>query len=253
MASFCRRCFCSARWRRRCRSSCTCCKREPEPRVKFAAVKLLRAGAGRAHRPAAAARAAAAGAAGGGAACCSRWRSRVRSSRPARPAARPASTIVALDTSLQPVGARPVRARAAAGEGRDQSGAGRRSGRRRDVCRRRADRRRKPGADRALASAAIDAGAAGFGATRYRGRAVGGGRRPSAAAAARSSSSPTCRRTAGTPATARRCRSAATIEIADVGAPPPNLAVTAFAPLADRVVATVRNTGDRARETRACI
>ena len=42
-------------------------KREPEPRVKFAAVKLLQAGAGRAHREAPAARAAAARAARRGA------------------------------------------------------------------------------------------------------------------------------------------------------------------------------------------
>ena len=81
-------------------------KREPEPRVKFAAVQLLQAGAGRAHRPAAPARAAAAGAArdGAGAAgarVCPAV-SRVRRGRRRRPA----STVVALDTSLQHVGAR---------------------------------------------------------------------------------------------------------------------------------------------------
>jgi hypothetical protein len=40
------------------------------------------------------------------------------------------------------------------------------------------------------------------------------------------------------------------IEIADVGALPPNLAVTAVRPLADRIVATVNNAGDHARNVR---
>ena len=41
-----------------------------------------------------------------------------------------------------------------------------------------------------------------------------------------------------------------TIEVADVGAMPPNLAVTALRPLADRVVVTVHNGGPRPRDAR---
>ena len=41
-----------------------------------------------------------------------------------------------------------------------------------------------------------------------------------------------------------------TIRIADVGAMPPNLAVTAVRPMPDRVVATVRNAGPRPRDAR---
>ena len=51
---------------------------------------------------------------------------------------------------------------------------------------------------------------------------------------AQSSSSPICRRTAGTPAIAPSVPEGTTIEVADVGAMPTNLAVTAVRPLADR-------------------
>ena len=41
------------------------------------------------------------------------------------------------------------------------------------------------------------------------------------------------------------------VEIADVGPLPPNLSVVAVRPMADRIVATIRNTGSRARDVRA--
>ena len=78
----------------------------------------------------------------------------------------------------------------------------------------------KPTEDRVLAAAAVDQAAPGFGATRYRGGAVGRRADPRRPPRRRSSSSPICRRTAGTRATARRCRRAR-IEVADVGAMPP--------------------------------
>ena len=45
----------------------------------------------------------------------------------------------------------------------------------------------------------------------------------------------------------------ARIEIADVGAPPPNLAVTAARIAGDRIVATIHNTGPAAREARVSL
>src|SRR5205809_1011822 len=107
----------------------------------------------------------------------------------------------------------------------------------------------KPGADRVLAAAAIDEAAPGFGATRYR-RALSAasqnldGRRGTIVVvtdlqengwdAGDHASVP-----AGT-----------TIQLADVGALPPNLAVTAVRTLADRVVATIHNGGARPRDAR---
>src|SRR5882724_2727682 len=105
----------------------------------------------------------------------------------------------------------------------------------------------KAGTDRVLAIAAIDEAAAGFGATRYR-----------AALSAAAQSLDGRRGTmivvtdlqengwdAGDRALVPE---SATIEVADVGAPPPNLAITAVRPQADRVTATVRNSGPRARD-----
>jgi hypothetical protein len=107
----------------------------------------------------------------------------------------------------------------------------------------------KAGTDRVLAIAAIDEAAAGFGATRYR-----------AALSAAAQSLDGRRGTvvvvtdlqengwdAGDRASVPE---SATIEVADVGAPPPNLAVTAVRPQADRVTATVRNSSPRARDAR---
>ena len=179
-------------------------KREPEERVKFAAGEADQAGAGGAHRPAAPARAAAAGAARDGArAAGAGVRAPVprdrRGGRLDRRHRRRARHVV------QPRGARALRAREAAGEGGDREGAGRRSRRRRHV--------RRRGRDRRAAGIGPDAGhrrdRAGVGRLRRHPlprRRCRRRRSTSPAATAPSSSSPTCRRTAGTPAIARRCR-----------------------------------------------
>jgi hypothetical protein len=95
----------------------------------------------------------------------------------------------------------------------------------------------KAGVDRVLASAAIDEAAAGFGATRYR--------------AALSAASQTLGGHKGTIVVVTDLQEngfdagdraevpeGTTVEVADVGALPPNLSVMAVRPLADRVVAT---------------
>jgi hypothetical protein len=107
----------------------------------------------------------------------------------------------------------------------------------------------RPGSDRALASDAIEQASVGFGATRYR------------AALSAASQYLTGRRAtvvivtdlqeSGWDAGDRASvPDGTTIQIADVGAMPPNLAVTAVRPMPDRVVATVRNAGPRPRDAR---
>lgn len=107
----------------------------------------------------------------------------------------------------------------------------------------------RPGTDRVLALAAIDEAAPGFGATRYR------------AALSAAAQHLTLRHgtiivvtdlqengwDAGDRASVPE---GAKIEIADVGAPPPDLAVTAVRAQADRVVATIHNSGPTARDAR---
>ena len=106
----------------------------------------------------------------------------------------------------------------------------------------------KPGVDRVLALSAIDEAAAGFGATRYR--------------AALSAAAQHLTGRHGTIVVVTDLQEngwdagdrasvpeGAKIEVADVGAPPPDLAVTAVRPQADRLVATVHNTG-AARDAR---
>ena len=106
------------------------------------------------------------------------------------------------------------------------------------------------GADRALTASTIDQVTPSFGATRYR-----------AALAA------SARELGGRPGTIivitdlqengwdagdnAPVPEGTMIEVVDVGALPPNLAVTDVHPLADRIVATIRNSGPRAREARA--
>jgi hypothetical protein len=107
----------------------------------------------------------------------------------------------------------------------------------------------RPSADRVLAAAAIDDAAAGYGATRYR--------------AALSAASQQFNGRRGTIVVITDLQEngwdagdravvpeGTTIEIADVGAMPPNLSVTAIRPLADRIIATVHNAGPRARDAR---
>jgi hypothetical protein len=100
----------------------------------------------------------------------------------------------------------------------------------------------KPTVDRAAALAAVDAAAPGFGATRYR-AALG------AAAQALEGRGGTIvlvsdLQDSGWDAGDRVAISdSARVQIVDVGAPPPNLAVTALRADADGIVATVRHTG----------
>ena len=107
----------------------------------------------------------------------------------------------------------------------------------------------KPGSDRTLANDAIAQASPGFGATRYR--------------TALSAASQHLAGRHGTVVVVTDLQEngwdagdrasvpeGTTIQVADVGAMPPNLAVTAVRPLADRVVATVHNGGARPRDAR---
>jgi hypothetical protein len=107
----------------------------------------------------------------------------------------------------------------------------------------------RPGADRVLAAAAIDEAAPGFGATRYRAALSAAaqhltGRRGTIVVVTDLQESGW---DAGDRATVPE---GARIEVADVGAPPPDLAVTAVRPQADRVVATIHNSAPVARDAR---
>ncbi len=112
-----------------------------------------------------------------------------------------------------------------------------------------ADIASKPSADRVLATAAVDEASAGFGATRYRaGLAAAaqmlGGRRGSIVVVTDLQESGwDTGDHASVPETT-------TIEVADVGAAPADLGVMAVRPTANGVVATIRNTGGQAREAR---
>jgi aerotolerance regulator-like protein/VWA domain-containing protein len=107
----------------------------------------------------------------------------------------------------------------------------------------------KPGADRVLAASAIDEAAAGFGATRYRAALSASaqhlaGRRGTIVVV-------TDLQENGWDAGDRASVPEGTsIEVADVGPAPSNLAVTAVRPLADRIVATVHNGSARPRDAR---
>ncbi|MGE5243367.1 MAG: BatA domain-containing protein [Betaproteobacteria bacterium] len=106
-----------------------------------------------------------------------------------------------------------------------------------------------PGADRALARAAIDRLSAGYGGTRYRAgldaaaQMLSGRRGRIVVVTDLQESGWDAGDRAAVPESAR-------IEIADVGAVRENLAVTAATADGDRVTATVRNTGTHARTTR---
>ena len=106
-----------------------------------------------------------------------------------------------------------------------------------------------PSGDRALATAAIDAARPGLGSTRYRGAL-------SAAAEALAGRAGaivvvTDLQESGWDAGDQiSIPPAAHVEIADVGAPPPNLAVTAARVAGGRILATIRNTGPAPRDVR---
>jgi hypothetical protein len=112
-----------------------------------------------------------------------------------------------------------------------------------------ADLLAKPSADRAIALSAIDSARPGPGATRYRAglsaaaQALGGRHGTIVVVTDLQESGWDAGDRASVPESAQ-------IEVADVGAPPPNLAVTSLRSDGDRVIATVRNAGASARETR---
>jgi hypothetical protein len=107
----------------------------------------------------------------------------------------------------------------------------------------------KPGADRVLAASAIDRATVGFGATRYRAalsaavQALAG--RPGTIVVV------TDLQESGWDAGDRASiPESAKIEVVDVGEPPPNFAMVSVRALPDRLVATVRNAAPRARDAR---
>ena len=106
-----------------------------------------------------------------------------------------------------------------------------------------------PSVDRGLALSAIDGTTAGFGATRYRvglhaaARALRGRHGAIVVVTDLQESGWDAGDRASVPQSLR-------IDVADVGPPPENLAVTSIRVGDGRVVASVRNTGGRARETR---
>ena len=108
----------------------------------------------------------------------------------------------------------------------------------------------KPGTDRVLAASAVDEAAAGFGGTRYRAALSAGSQMLSSRRGTivvvtdLQESGWDAGDRASVPESAR-------IEIADVGPLPPNLAVVSMQPLGDRLVATIRNTGAQSRDVRA--
>ena len=107
----------------------------------------------------------------------------------------------------------------------------------------------RPSADRALARSAIDAATPGFGATRYRaglnvaGQMLAGRPGTIVVVTDLQESGWDAGDRASVPESAR-------VEIRDVGALPDNLAVVGVRADGDRLIATVRNAGARARETR---
>jgi aerotolerance regulator-like protein/VWA domain-containing protein len=107
----------------------------------------------------------------------------------------------------------------------------------------------KPTADRVLANTAISEASAGFGATRYRAALSAAAQNLSGRKGAvvvvtdLQESGWDAGDRASVPENAR-------IEVADVGQAPPGLSVTAIRLLTDRIVATVRNVGPRARDAR---
>jgi hypothetical protein len=107
----------------------------------------------------------------------------------------------------------------------------------------------KPSADRVLATSAIDEATPGFGATRYRGalsaasQALGGRKGSIVVVTDLQENGWDAGDRASVPEGAR-------IDVTDVGPPPADLAVIAVRPQSDRVVATVRNTESRGRDAR---
>ena len=110
----------------------------------------------------------------------------------------------------------------------------------------------QPAADRTVARSAIEGATTGFGGTSYRAALAAAADMASAHGGDRSTIVVvTDLQESGWDAGDRiTVPESARIEVADVGASPPNLAVTAVRASPDRVVATIRNAGPRAREAR---
>jgi hypothetical protein len=150
---------------------------------------------------------------------------------------------------VQPVGARPIRTGPAAGEGRDRQGADVRQRGRGDIRRRSGDRRETREPIACWPRSAIDRATVGFGATRYRAalsaavQALAG--RPGTIVVV------TDLQESGWDAGDRASiPESAKIDVLDVGEPPPNFAMVSVRALPDRLVATVRNAAPRARDAR---
>ncbi|PWT81475.1 MAG: hypothetical protein C5B57_10350 [Blastocatellia bacterium] len=111
---------------------------------------------------------------------------------------------------------------------------------------------RAPSLDRALAAAAIDAATPGFGPTRYRSalnvaaQSFAGRRGAIVMVTDLQQSGWEGGDRAAVPDSTR-------IELADVGPPPPNLAVTALSIEGERIVASIHNSADETRETRVAV
>src|SRR5712691_2169929 len=107
----------------------------------------------------------------------------------------------------------------------------------------------RPGGDREMAAAALDRATVGYGATRYRSAL-------SAAAQALAGHRGTIvvvtdlQETGWDAGDRASVPEGATIEVVDVGTAPPNLSVAAIEANGDRVVATIHNAGPRARDAR---
>jgi len=108
----------------------------------------------------------------------------------------------------------------------------------------------RPTSDRAAAAAAIDAVTPGFGSTRYRagltaaGSLTGGRRATIVVVTDLQESGWDAGEHASVPGGTR-------VEIRDVGGLPDNLAITSLRVVADRAIATIRNSGSRKRQVRA--
>jgi hypothetical protein len=106
-----------------------------------------------------------------------------------------------------------------------------------------------PGSDRTLANDAVDQASPGFGATRYR-TALSAASQHLAGRHATIVVVTDLQESGWDAGDRASVPEGTTIEVADVGVLPPNLAVTAVRPLADRVVATVHNSSPRPRQAR---
>jgi hypothetical protein len=107
----------------------------------------------------------------------------------------------------------------------------------------------RPGSDRTLATDAIEQASVGFGATRYR-TALSAASQHLAGRHGTIVIVTDLQESGWDAGDRASVPDGTAIQIADVGAMPPNLAITAVQPMPDRVVATVHNAGPRPRDAR---